>query len=83
MLLVPFIELWLALNIWLQLLQFFAFCWLVYTLEFKRVQFVSIFSGYILKKEYRASVAQLVEYRAVMREVVSSTTAGLSLRVLK
>ena len=32
---------------------------------------------------YRAPVAQLVERRAVMREVVSSTLAGPSLRVLK
>ena len=31
----------------------------------------------------RAPMAQLVEYRAVMREVVSSTPAGPSLRVLK
>ena len=32
---------------------------------------------------YRAPVAKLVERRAVMREVVSSTLAGPSLRVLK
>ena len=32
---------------------------------------------------YRAPVAQLVEHRAVTREVVSSTPAGPSLRVLK
>ena len=31
----------------------------------------------------RAPVAQLVEHRAVMREVVSSTPAGPTLRVLK
>ena len=31
----------------------------------------------------RAPVAQLVEYRAATREVVSSTPAGPSLRVLK
>ena len=31
----------------------------------------------------RAPVAQLVERRAVMREVVSSTPAGPTLRVLK
>ena len=30
-----------------------------------------------------APVAQLVEHRAITREVVSSTPAGLSLRVLK
>ena len=33
--------------------------------------------------EHRAPVAQLVEHRAVMREVVSSTPAGPTLRVLK
>ena len=32
---------------------------------------------------HRAPVAQLVEHRAVMREVVSSTPAGPTLRVLK
>ena len=32
---------------------------------------------------YRAPVAQLVEHRAVMREVASSTPAGPTLRVLK
>ena len=32
---------------------------------------------------YRASIAQSVEHRVVMREVVSSTPAGPSLRVLK
>ena len=32
---------------------------------------------------HRAPVAQLVEYRAVVREVVSSTPAGPTLRVLK
>ena len=32
---------------------------------------------------HRAPVAQLVEYRASMREVVSSTPAVLTLRVLK
>ena len=32
---------------------------------------------------YRAPVAQLVEHRVVMREVVSSTPAGPTLRVLK
>ena len=31
----------------------------------------------------RASVAQLVEHRAAMREVVSSTLAGPTLRVFK
>ena len=31
----------------------------------------------------RAPVAQLVEHRAVLREVVSSTPAGPTLRVLK
>ena len=36
-----------------------------------------------LLKLYRAPVAQLVEHRAVMREVVSSTPAGPTLRVLK
>ena len=33
--------------------------------------------------EHRAPVAQLVEHRAVTREVVSSTPAGPTLRVLK
>ena len=38
----------------------------------------------ILKVQYHsAPVAQLVEHRAVMREVVSSTPAGKRLRVLK
>ena len=32
---------------------------------------------------YRAPVAQSVEHRAAMREVVSSTPAGPTLRVLK
>ena len=32
---------------------------------------------------YRAPVAQLVEHRAVLREVVSSTLAGPTLKVLK
>ena len=32
---------------------------------------------------YRAPVAQLVEHRAVTREVVSSTPAGPTLRVFK
>ena len=32
---------------------------------------------------HRAPVAQLVEHRAVMREVVSSTPAGPTLRVFK
>ena len=32
---------------------------------------------------HRAPVAQLVEYRAAMREVVSSTPAGPTLRVFK
>ena len=31
----------------------------------------------------RVPVAQLVEYRAIMREVVSSTLAGPTLKVLK
>ena len=31
----------------------------------------------------RVPVAQLVEHRAIMREVVSSTLAGPTLRVLK
>ena len=35
------------------------------------------------RKRDRAPVAQLVEHRAVMREVVSSTPAGPTLRVLK
>ena len=35
------------------------------------------------KQLYRAPVAQLVERRAVTREVVSSTLAGPSLSVLK
>ena len=35
------------------------------------------------KFENRAPVAQLIERRAVMREVMSSTLAGPSLRVLK
>ena len=34
-------------------------------------------------RSHRAPVAQLVEHRAVMREVVSSTPAGPTLRVLK
>ena len=33
--------------------------------------------------EYRAPAAQLVEHRAVTREVVRSTPAGPTLRVLK
>ena len=33
--------------------------------------------------DYRALVAQLVEHRVVVREVVSSTPAGPTLRVLK
>ena len=36
-----------------------------------------------LRQPHRAPVAQLVERRAVTREVVSSTLAGPSLRVLK
>ena len=36
-----------------------------------------------LNMGYRALVAQLVEHRAVTREVVSSTPTGPSLRVLK
>ena len=36
-----------------------------------------------LLRAYRAPVAQLVEHRAVTREVVSSTPAGPTLRVLK
>ena len=35
------------------------------------------------EKIYRAPVAQLVEHRAVTREVVSSTPAGPTLRVFK
>ena len=35
------------------------------------------------KRPHRAPVAQLVEHRAVMREVVSSTLAEPTLRVLK
>ena len=34
-------------------------------------------------KDDRASVAQLVEHRVVMQEVVNSTPAGPTLRVLK
>ena len=34
-------------------------------------------------KTHRAPVAQLVEHRAAMREVVSSTPAGPTLRVFK
>ena len=34
-------------------------------------------------RAYRAPVAQLVEHRAVTREVVSSNSAGPTLRVLK
>ena len=36
-----------------------------------------------IKSHNRAPVAQLVEHRALTREVVSSTPAGPSLRVLK
>ena len=37
----------------------------------------------ILSQDVRAPVAQLVEHWAVMREVVSSTLAGPTLRVVK
>ena len=39
--------------------------------------------GYLLSHIQCAPVAQLVEHRAVTREVVSSTPAGPTLRVLK
>ena len=45
----------------------------------ERVKITTIMQG----MHYRAPVAQLVEHRAVMREVVSSTPAGPTLRVLK
>ena len=40
-------------------------------------------SVYPLDSDYRAPVAQLIEHRVVTREVVSSTPAGPTLRVLK
>ena len=46
-----------------------------------------LFSGFYEKSDsfalHRALVAQLVEHRAVTREVVSSTPAGPTLRVFK
>ena len=35
------------------------------------------------EQAHRSPVAQLVEHRAVVREVISSTPAGPTLRVLK
>ena len=40
-------------------------------------------SGASNRASNRALIAQLVEHRVVMREVVSSTPAGPTLRVLK
>ena len=37
----------------------------------------------VLNTSLRAEVAQLVEHRTAMREVVSSTPAGPSLKVIK
>lgn len=39
--------------------------------------------SYPLMLDNRAPVAQLVEHRAAMREVVSLTPAGVALKVLK
>ena len=59
------------------------------TLHCQKIQPVSLFlkeTCATLAREFKfqsSRVAQLVEHRVVMREVVSSTPAGPSLRVLK
>ena len=46
-------------------------------------QVFSLYLRFIILAFHRAPVAQLVEHRAVMQEVVSLTPAGPTLRVLK
>ena len=58
------------------------------TYIFLRIRYLLVTESSVFTLEklvyfYRAPVAQLVEHRAVTREVVSSTPAGPSLRVSK